>query len=499
MLETATTSEPIARQSSRTRETARLFRPVDIASAACFRIGYGLVMMWWSFDFIRLGLVNEYFVRPSYFFSYSHLAWIRPLPWGGMPILFGLLTILALMITVGLAYRLATVAHWCGFVYVFLIDQTNYQNHYYLLILIGALLPFMPLNRCWSFDAYLRPELRADDMPAWCLYALRFHIALPYFFGGIAKINMDWLTGVTLTQRLNLLLGGDSPSGFLTTTNLGTAMAWGGLLFDLGIVPLLLWQRTRLIGFGVAVLFHITNHFLFQIHIFPWFMIAATTLFLSPDWPRRFLSSRSPKQNSGITETSFSSLSWSKRIGLACLAVEMCLQIVLPLRCHFYAGDASWTERGHRFAWRMMLRSKIGMLQYLVTDPLTNETYPLDHTELLNAQQAGRFPRDPYLIYDFAQYVAQQYEQLTGRRPIVQAVALMSLNGRKPQLMINPQCDLAQPPETLATADWLLPLTEPRRLEAWNVPKEQWLQHVEVPLLRQYETSLHNKKNPQAT
>ncbi|WP_158262288.1 MULTISPECIES: HTTM domain-containing protein [Pirellulaceae] len=476
-----------------------LFQSVDIASSALFRICYGAVMMWWSFDFLRLGLVNEYFVRPGYYFSYENFFWIRPLPSVGMPILFGVLTLLALMIAIGLFYRVVTVTHWCGFVYVFLLDQTNYQNHYYLLILIGALLPFMPLNRCWSIDAHLWPALRGNELPRWCLLSLRFHIALPYFFGGIAKLNFDWLSGVTLTQRLNWLISGDSLGSWITTNQLGTALAWSGMLFDLSIVPLLLWKKTRVVAFVLTVLFHVTNHFLFQIHIFPWFMIAATTLFLSPDWPRRFMTNTPGKKNETVSAAMPDSLSWGKRIGLTCLALEMSLQIVLPLRCHFYQQDASWTEVGHRFAWRMMLRSKIGMLQYLVTDPATHETYPLDHTQYLNAQQAGRFPRDPRMIQQFGHFIADEYQQLTGRRPIVRAIAIMSLNGRKPQLLVDPQIDLAKTNNHFTNDNWIVPLREPLRSEPWNVPKEQWLQHVDIPLLKELQLTQASPNSPQDT
>ena len=63
----------------------------------------------------------------------------------------------------------------------------------------------------------------------------------------------------------------------------------GGLLFDLLVVPLLLWRRTRAVAFCVAVLFHLINALWLPIGIFPWLAIAATALFFPPDWPRRVL------------------------------------------------------------------------------------------------------------------------------------------------------------------------------------------------------------------
>jgi hypothetical protein len=40
---------------------------------------------------------------------------------------------------------------------------------------------------------------------------------------------------------------------------------------------------------AIYFVFHLANHFLFQIGIFPWVAMAGTLLFLEPDWPRRAL------------------------------------------------------------------------------------------------------------------------------------------------------------------------------------------------------------------
>ena len=63
--------------------------------------------------------------------------------------------------------------------------------------------------------------------------------------------------------------------------------SYGGLLLDLFAVPLLLWPRTRNLTYAVTLGFHLMNAQLFNIGMFPWFMICATLLFFPPDWPRR--------------------------------------------------------------------------------------------------------------------------------------------------------------------------------------------------------------------
>ena len=66
-------------------------------------------------------------------------------------------------------------------------------------------------------------------------------------------------------------------------------ICYGGLGFDLLVIPALLWQRTRAIAFAASVFFHLSNAVLFGLGVFPWMALGATTLFFAPDWPRRFL------------------------------------------------------------------------------------------------------------------------------------------------------------------------------------------------------------------
>ena len=51
--------------------------------------------------------------------------------------------------------------------------------------------------------------------------------------------------------------------------------------------PLLLVKATRGWVMAIYFAFHLMNHFMFNIGIFPWLAMAGTLLFLEPDWPRR--------------------------------------------------------------------------------------------------------------------------------------------------------------------------------------------------------------------
>ncbi|MEO7678402.1 MAG: HTTM domain-containing protein, partial [Verrucomicrobiota bacterium] len=82
-------------------------------------------------------------------------------------------------------YRICITLFFLGFTYVELLDQTAYLNHYYLVSLLSALMIFLPAHRAWSFDAWRKPALRLDFVPAWALNLLRFQIAVVYIFSGL--------------------------------------------------------------------------------------------------------------------------------------------------------------------------------------------------------------------------------------------------------------------------------------------------------------------------
>src|SRR5690606_27923259 len=67
-------------------------------------------------------------------------------------------------------------------------------------------------------------------------------------------------------------------------------IAYTGIFFDLLIVPMLLWKRTRMFGFILSVFFHLFNSAIFQIGIFPYMSISFALFFFSPETlQRRFL------------------------------------------------------------------------------------------------------------------------------------------------------------------------------------------------------------------
>ena len=451
------------------RLCAALFNPVDISFLVFFRVVFGGILLWEVYRYFTHGWITRYFVEPALTFTYYGFSWVKPWPGRGMYIHFFVLGLAAACVMAGFLYRIATPILFLGFTYFFLLDQTRYLNHFYLVCLISFLMCFLPAERAFSVDALLRPKIRSDVVPAWTLWLLRAQIGIPYFYGGIAKLNRDWIFGgepmrswlrpFTRIPPLGHIFAGDGVVyGFVI----------GGLLLDLLVVPLILWRRTRLFALIAAVLFNLINAVIFDIGIFPWLMLGALLIFFPPDLPRRFARAfMSPGQEFPNAEpppktvVERRSLNSSQKVVVGLLAAYLVFQLLFPLRHFLYPGNVSWTEEGHNFSWHMKLRTKGGEAVFTVTDPRTGQTWTIKPQEYLESHQVVKVSTKPDLLLHFAHYLAEEKRREGYDNVEVRARAMVSLNGREPQLLIDPNVDLTKEQVSLLPARWIVPLTTP--------------------------------------
>ncbi len=444
----------------------RLFAGVDIAALVWFRVVFGALMMievWRYFPAIA-----DTYIAPELHFTFHGLGWIQPWPGDGMYVHFGALGLAAFCVTIGLGYRLAAAALFLGISYVFLLEQSVYLNHMYLIALVSFLLIFVPAHRACSVDAWLHPKLRAQTAPAWALWLLRAQIGIPYFYGGLAKLNRDWLRGEPM--RMWLAARAERPllGPLFTQEWVVYLFSYGGLLFDLLVVPALLWRRTRPYAFALALCFHAVNAVVFEIGIFPWMMMAATLIYFPPDWPRRVwnrLATRVtalPASPTPPPSPPPSRLRPAQRVTLGLLATYLAWQLLFPLRHWLYPGDVAWTEEGHKFAWRMKLRDKQGHLRFYAADPVTGKTWRLVTRGRLKAWQSEQLRGRPEMILQFAHHLADELRARGHGDLEIHAIARVALNGRPPQLLIDPAVDLAAVRPSLRPAPWILHRYEDR-------------------------------------
>lgn len=443
-----------------------LFTPIDISSVVFFRIIFGALMIWEMRHDFSPQWVKIYYVNPTFRFSYYGFDWIKPLPGDGIFYLISILTLLAFFIMVGFCYRISITLFFLGFTYIFLLDQTRYLNHFYFICLLSFLMIFIPAHRTFSVDSWLRPKLQADTSPSWTLWILRFQVGVVYFLGGIAKVDGDWLRGEPLRGWLSSRTDFPIIGHLFTEKFMPFFFSYSGLLIDLLIVPLLLWRRTRVFSFLIAVLFHLMNSRLWTIGVFPWLMIAGTILFFPSAWPRRLFLSLGmgvERLKPGSESSEEAPLLFPQKAMIFFLCTYIIVQILLPFRPFLYKGNVHWTEEGHRFSWHMMLRSKDGEVRFFLINLKENTKREVRIKSYLTPQQIGRMAGRPDMILQFSHYIAEILRKRGVSDFEVRANALVSLNGRKRQLLIDSKVDLASQPRNLKSAPWILPLMETLR------------------------------------
>ena len=163
---------------------------------------------------------------------------------------------------------------------------------------------------------------------------------------------------------------------------------WRGLVSDLLVVPALLWKGTRVFGYLLCVVFHLTNTLLWKIGIFAWFMIGVTLLFFSPKSFRRFLS-RHTLKIPDQTENR------QQHLVVRCPGVYMAWQLLWPFRHFLYPRKVSWNEEGHHFSWHRMLHDKGVGIRFSLFDRSTGKPDRLKVSTFLNERQLSRIRRIP--------------------------------------------------------------------------------------------------------
>lgn len=435
---------------------ARADEPIDAASLAAFRIGFGALMVVASLRFFSHGWIEADYTQAKVFFPYWGLSFIRPWPGHGMYVHYAAMALFAALVCVGLFYRVAIVAFTLAFTWAHLSDKTNYLNHYYLVSLVATLMCFLPLDRAASVRTLLRPGDR-QRARRWMLWLLRFQVGVVYFYGGIAKLGSDWLLR---GEPLAIWLHADAElwllRPFAGAPWLPFAFGWAGMLFDLSIVPLLLWRRTRAVAYVAVVAFHACTALLFPIGMFPFIMSVGATLFFDADWPRTLLGGRAMEAEATGPRLG--------RPGAIAIAVYAVVQVALPLRHFLYPGNTLWTEEGFRWSWRVMLIDKVGDLTFTVVGP-DGQRSVVRARDWLTPQQQRQVSTQPDMILQLAHVIADDLDA-RGRGPVrVYADAEVAWNGRRHARLVDPGVDLVREHDSLAPKRWILPAptSEPRR------------------------------------
>lgn len=438
--------------------SSTLLEPVDAASTAVFRIVLGLVLAWDAARYMGYRWIDEYYILPKVHFTYLFFEFVQPWPGQWMYVHFAALGFLALLFAAGLFYRVAAPLLFLAYTYVFLLEESVYMNHYYLIILLLFVFIFAPAERAYSLDR-LRAPASPPVVPRWTVSVVRFQLFVVYFYGAIAKLNPDWLAGEPMYSEL-VRRGPDVPpiATHLPPAFLAYAIAYGGILIDAAVPILLCLRRTRVIGFVVAVVFHVLNEVFLNIGLFSYLMFGALTIFFEPDWPRRL----GARLGRGSATAQVGEAPHKPRLGpaqialIAGLHVYVLVQLFFPLRHWLYPGPVSWTEEGHRFAWQMKLRKKDSIMTIHVRDPATGREWTVDPAAELRPRQMKKLHTFPDMVLQYVHHLRDQLRAEGIRDPVITVDWMCSLNGAPHERLVDPTVDLAAVERSWRPAKWIL-------------------------------------------
>ena len=135
-------------------------------------------------------------------------------------------------------------------------------------------------------------------------------------------------------------------------------------------------------------------------------------------------------------------------------------KVLVPFRHFLYPGNTNCTEEGARFSWRMMLRTKNGSTQFVVIDPASPSPSMIEPNQFLTSYQVRIMTKFPDMTLQAAHYIAEDFRRQGYSQIEVRARTSVSLNGRSPQMLIDPEVDLAPEKAGLMPAARIVPLRE---------------------------------------
>jgi len=428
------------------------FKQIDNTSLSLFRVVFGFLITLEAFGAIATGWVRRVLVTPDFTFNFIGFDFLQFFVGEGMYFYFALMGVFGIFVMLGYKYRLAMFFYALLWTTVYLMQKTSYNNHYYLMVLLCWIMTFLPANKRYSLDAKFNPSFKSLSMPQWVKWALIVQVAIVFIYGSVAKWYPDWINGtapgIILQSKKDYFLIGD----LLQYNWVHYIIAYFGIFFDLLIIPMLLWKRTRLLGFYLSLFFNLFNSIVFQVGIFPYMSIAFLLFFFSSETiQKRF------KLKNEIYDEHQVIITKHNNILIGILFVYFIFQIGLPIRHWMIKDDVLWTEEGHRMSWRMMLRSKSGTLIVRIEDKKTRENKVYDYKKLLSPKQGRSVATKPDLMWQLAQKI-KAIETKKGNDIAIYINSKVSVNGGPYHQFTNAKIDIANLNwDLFKHSNWLLP------------------------------------------
>ncbi|WP_310557000.1 HTTM domain-containing protein [Flavobacterium sp.] len=437
----------------------------ETATLAFFRLAFGFMMFFSLIRFASYNWIAEFYIKPKFHFTYYGFGWVKPMG-NYIYLLFIISGIAALCVAIGYKYRLAIITFFLSFTYIELIDKTTYLNHYYFVSIISFVLIFLPANASYSIDAFRNSKLSFQKIPKWTIDILKLLLGIVYFYAGLAKLNSDWLFSamplkIWLPNNSNIPIIGS----LLNENWVHYAFSWTGMIYDLSIVFLLLYKRTRIFAFVMVVIFHVLTRILFPIGVFPYIMIISTLIFFDANFHKKCLNyfSKLFSINANLFENGkvkIQQYTISNKLKLNFISLFIAFQLLFPFRYFLYKDELFWTEEGFRFSWRVMIMEKAGYTQFIVKDEISKKEIRINNSHFLTTFQEKQMSFQPDFILEYAHYLCDYYKKQGIQNPEVYVESYVALNGRLSQKYIDQKINLANEYESFQPKTWILPFND---------------------------------------
>ena len=267
-----------------------LFAPIDAAPLAALRIVFGLYL---AVYYVDLYWLLDLYLSPPALLPHESLpetTWAFVLrlvpytPWARSA-LIGLAMVSAVGLAAGLNTRTAAVLGWLlNRVFSLALVGRNSGDHVVsvltFLFLVASLAGHA--QRVWSLDA--RHGKGSSTVPAVCLRLFQIQLVLVYFFSGFHKLaSPDWYKGEAIFYvfQQSQWLRFDGPS--VTHPLLVGVLSYGVLLFELVLLPVLVWPRaTRALVLFLGVGLHLGIALSMRVFVFGEIMPIFYLCFVEP-------------------------------------------------------------------------------------------------------------------------------------------------------------------------------------------------------------------------
>ncbi|MER3328431.1 MAG: HTTM domain-containing protein, partial [Candidatus Kapaibacterium sp.] len=330
-------------------------------------------------------------------------------------------------------------------------------NHYYFVSLIAFIMIFLPASNCFSIDAMYKGE--TETISNWTILILKFQVSVVYIFAGIAKLNYDWLIeamplSIWLPANSNIPLVG----GLLKLQITAYIFSWFGAFYDLFIVLFLIYPKTRKMAYFFVIVFHLSTSALFNIGVFPYVMIALTTIFFDKSFQINVIT-RLKKWFRYTTNivTTHSYRPTMKTVLSTSILIFTIIQLTIPLRFLLYEGDLFWKEEGYRFSWRVMLMEKAGTVFFTVVDKDTDRSIEIVNSDYLTPNQEKQMSTQPDLILQFVKIIEKDFANKGYSYVEIYADSFVKLNGDFSKRYIDDKVDLTKKSYHDDLDTWILP------------------------------------------